>query len=100
MLTYQFLFARAATLCSGQLPSYDDLNKAYRYQKVTTAVAYAILTQIKSGDTIQMNDPYGIFETLKEHYLMYIESRFALRDENLRQERIASLNEDTRSYRQ
>ena len=40
------LFARAATLCSGQLPSYDTLNKVYRYQKVTTAVAYAILTKL------------------------------------------------------
>ncbi|MDA0241801.1 MAG: DEAD/DEAH box helicase [Chloroflexi bacterium] len=47
-----------------------------------------------------MNDPYGIFETLKEHYLMYIESRFALRDENLRQERQALLNQDTRLYRE
>ncbi len=40
------LFARAATLCSGQLPHYDYLNKAYRYQGVTTAVAYAILTKM------------------------------------------------------
>ena len=47
-----------------------------------------------------MNDPYGVFETLKEHYLMYIESRFALRHEKLRQERQALLNQDTRLYRE
>lgn len=40
------LFARAATLCSGQLPHYDYLNKVYRYQGVTTAVAFAILTKL------------------------------------------------------
>lgn len=40
------LFARAATLCSGLLPQYDYLKKAYRYQGVTTAVAYAILTKL------------------------------------------------------
>lgn len=47
-----------------------------------------------------MKDPYGVFETLKEHYLMYIESRFALRHEKLRQERQALLNQDTRLYRE
>lgn len=40
------LFARAATLCSGQLPQYDYLSKTYRYQGVTMAVAYAILTKL------------------------------------------------------
>lgn len=41
------LFARAAVLCSGKLPYYDYVNKQYRYQDVTTAVAYSIFTKLK-----------------------------------------------------
>ena len=47
-----------------------------------------------------MNDPYRVFETLRDHYLMYIESRFALRHEKLRQERHDLLNQDTHLYRE
>jgi len=47
-----------------------------------------------------MNDPYRVFETLKDHYLMYIESRFALRHPQLRQERRNLLDQDERLYRE
>ncbi|MCA9959242.1 MAG: DEAD/DEAH box helicase, partial [Anaerolineales bacterium] len=47
-----------------------------------------------------MNDPYRVFETLKDHYLMYIESRFALRHSQLRQERRDLLDQDEHLYRE
>lgn len=47
-----------------------------------------------------MNDPYGVFESLRKHYMMYIESRFHLRHPSLRNERQALLNQDKRLYRQ
>lgn len=47
-----------------------------------------------------MNDPYGVFESLRQHYMMYIESRFHLRHPSLRRERQALLNRDRRLYRE
>jgi len=47
-----------------------------------------------------MNDPYGVFKSLKQHYLMYIESRFALRNKLLSQERYDLLAQDGHLYRE
>lgn len=46
-----------------------------------------------------MNDPQAVFESLRKHYMMYIESRFHLRHPLLRTERQALLNQDRRLFR-
>ncbi len=47
-----------------------------------------------------MRDPYSLFEELKRHYFMYINSRFALRHEALAAERQALLDADRKLYRE
>lgn len=47
-----------------------------------------------------MNDPYAVFNALKKHYLMYIQSRFALRHELLSKERYDLLAQDKHLYRE
>ena len=48
----------------------------------------------------EITNPYGVFEALKRHYFMYINSRFALRHPALAKERQALLDGDRRLYRE
>ncbi|MCC6607872.1 MAG: DEAD/DEAH box helicase [Anaerolineae bacterium] len=47
-----------------------------------------------------MNDPFTVFDTLKQHYFMYINSRFALRHPQLAAERKQLLDGDGKLYRE
>lgn len=47
-----------------------------------------------------MKDPYSLFQALKAHYFMYINSRFALRYPELMQERQTMLDADGKLYRE
>jgi hypothetical protein len=47
-----------------------------------------------------MNDPYGVFEQLRDFYTMYYESPFALRNDQLAAERRKLLGSEGRIYRE